>query len=418
MRTVARIDLAGARAFRVFAVASALVALHAATDSFFAPEQGTRWSDHLVPGTATLVVIAAMVAVFRSARPGTRAVLALVLGALALEGAALAVVDARSVGVRGDDWTGFLLAPAGLALLLLGIVLLWWSRKPTGRRWLRRGGLAAAGVAGVYCVVVPLAMAIVATHRPRQPVSAVALGRPYRQVTISTADGLRLAGWYVRSNNGAAVISYPTRKGKLQQARMLIRHGYGVLLLDARGYDGSEGAPNAFGWGETKDIDAAVAWLRRQPDVHDGRVGGIGYSVGGEMMLQAAAENEHLRAVISEGAGIRSIREELLHGAAGIAALPAQAVATTAITLLSGTSPPPALDDLVRTISPRPIFLIYAEHGRGSEELNRTFYRVAAQPKQIWRVKGAGHTGGYDADPAGYERRVIAFLNQWLLAYE
>jgi dienelactone hydrolase len=82
-----------------------------------------------------------------------------------------------------------------------------------------------------------------------------------------------------------------------------------------RGYDGSDGTSNMFGWGETKDIDAAVAWLRQQPDVRNGRVGGIGFSVGGEMMLEAAALNPALRAVVSEGACIRSIHEELLHGA-------------------------------------------------------------------------------------------------------
>ena len=72
---------------------------------------------------------------------------------------------------------------------------------------------------------------------------------------------------------------------------MLVRHGYGVLLLDARGYDGSQGDPNLFGWDDAKDIDAAVAWLQRQPDVAGGRIGGIGFSVGGEMMLEAAASN-------------------------------------------------------------------------------------------------------------------------------
>ena len=55
--------------------------------------------------------------------------LALVLGVLALEGFALAVADARAVGVRGDDWTGFALAPAGLVLVALGLALLWRSRK-------------------------------------------------------------------------------------------------------------------------------------------------------------------------------------------------------------------------------------------------------------------------------------------------
>jgi uncharacterized protein len=400
----------------VFAAATALVALHTVGDAFIWPERGTSWSDHLLPGLATLAVLAATVAVFWFARPGVRASLTVVLGALAIEGAVLAVVDAHNVGVRGDDWTGFLLAPGGLALCFLGVLLLWRSRKPGRLRWLRRAGLAVGALAGVYILVAPLAIAIAATHRPRQAVTPVVLGRPYQQVTVRTSDGLRLAGWYVRSRNGAAVISYPTRKGKLRQARMLVRHGYGALLLDARGYDGSDGAPNMFGWGETKDLDAAVDWLRRQPDVHDGRVGGIGFSVGGEMMLEAAAHNPQLRAVVSEGAGIRSIREELLYGVRSLPGLPTQAVQTAALTLLSGTAPPPSLQDVVHRITPRPVFLIYAEHGVGSEDLNENFYRAAGKPKQLWRVEGAGHTGGYQADPVGYERRVVDFLDHALLS--
>ena len=406
------------RAFVACAAASAVVALHAVADAFLAPESGTRWSDHLVPGLATLAVLAAAVGLFRVGRPGLRAVLALVLGVLALEGAILAVIDARNVGARGDDWTGFLLAPTGVALCLLGIVLLWRSRKPGRLRWVRRSGLAVGAVVGVYVVVAPLAMAIAATHRPRQAVSPADLGRPYQQVTVHTSDGLALAGWYVRSRNGAAVISYPTRKGKLPQARMLVRHGYGVLLLDARGYDGSDGAPNMFGWGETKDLDAAVDWVRSQRDVHAGRVGGVGFSVGGEMMLEAAAQNPRLRAVVSEGAGIRSIREELLYGARGIPALPTQAVQTAAVTVLSGTAPPASLRELVQQIAPRPVFLISAEHGVESEDLNESFYRAAGEPKQLWQVEGAGHTGGYQADPVEYERRVVGFFDHALLNQE
>ena len=399
----------------VFAAATVLVALHTVGDAFIWPERGTSWADHLLPGLATLTVLAATVAVFWLARPGLRAALALVLGALAIEGAVLAVIDAHNVGVRGDDGTGLLLAPGGLALCFLGVVLLWRSRKPGRLRWLRRAGLAVGALVGVYVVVAPLAMAIAATHRPRQAVTPVVLGRPYQQVTVGTSDGLRLAGWYVRSRNGAAVISYPTRKGKLPQARMLVRHHYGVLLLDARGYDGSDGAPNMFGWGEAKDVDAAVSWLRRQTDVRDGRVGGIGFSVGGEMMLEAAAGNRHLRAVVSEGAGIRSIREELLYGVRSLPALPTQAVQTAALTVLSGIAPPASLHDVVQRIAPRPVFLIYAEHGVASEDLNKDYYRAAGEPKRLWRVDGAGHTGGYHNDPGGYERRVVGFFDHALL---
>ena len=72
---------------------------------------------------------------------------------------------------------------------------------------------------------------------------------------------------------------------------MLARHGYGVLLFDRRGEGESEGDPNAFGWQGERDIHAAVAFLQRRSDVDPARIGGIGLSVGGEMMIEAAAES-------------------------------------------------------------------------------------------------------------------------------
>jgi uncharacterized protein len=352
-------------------------------------------------------------------RAGGRAAVAAVLGALALEGAVLAISDARAVGVRGEDWTGFLLAPLGVVLLGLAAVLIWRSRKPGRLRWLRRSGITLASIVGAYWLILPVGIAIMATHRPRAEVTPVALGRPYEQVTVTTADGLRLAGWYVRSRNGAAVLSYPTRKGKLPQARMLSRNGYGVLLLDARGYDGSQGEPNVFGWNDAKDIDAAVAWLQRQPDVHSGRIGGIGFSVGGEMMLQAAASNTGLKAAVSDGAGFRSVREELLYGPRGwFTSLPEQAVQSAALTVMTGTAPPPSLKDLVPRIAPRHVFFIYAGHGAGGEEFNPDYYAAAGAPKALWKIPEAHHTGGFQARPREYEQRVIGFFDRALLGKE
>ena len=399
----------------IFSGAVAIVGVHAAVDSFLAPEPGTAPGDHLLRGLVTLALLGLTVAVFPRLRAGGQAAVAAALGALALEGAGLAIADARAVGARGEDWTGFLLAPAGVVLLGLAVALFWRSRKPGRLRWLRRGGIALLSVVAIYWLVLPVAVAILATHRPRAVVTPVDVGRPYQQVTIRTSDGLDLAAWYVRSRNGAAVISYPTRQGKVPQARMLVRHGYGVLLLDARGYDGSEGDPNLFGWEGAKDIDAAVAWLQRRPDVKDERIGGIGFSVGGEMMLQAAASNTGLRAVVSEGAGVRSAREHLLRGARGSFSLPAAAVQTAAVAVLSGTMPPPSLADLVPRIAPRPLLLIYAGNGGGGEELNPNYYRAASAPKTIWMVAEAEHVGGFQARPREYEQRVTRFFDRALL---
>jgi fermentation-respiration switch protein FrsA (DUF1100 family) len=392
-----------------------VVALHVVVDSVVAPEPGTGIGDHLSRAVTSLAVLAAAALAYPRLRPGARAVVTGVLGVLALEGAALAIADARGVGARGEDWTGFLLLPIGLGLCGLAVALLWGSRKGGRYRYLRRAAVALGVVVGAYLVVMPIAISILATHRPREAVVAVDLGRPHERVTIRTQDGLDLAAWYVPSRNGAAVVSYPTRQGALPEARMLVRHGYGVLLVDARGYDGSDGDPNVLGWGGEPDIDAAVAWLRRRPDVRGARIGGIGFSVGGEMMLQAAASNPALRAIVSEGAGVRSVREDLIRGPKGWLALPESALQTAAVALMSGTAPPPSLESLVARIAPRAVFLVYAGRGGGGEELNADYFAAAGRPKQMWRIDEAGHVGGYAARPHEYERRVTRFFARALL---
>ena len=113
------------------------------------------------------------------------------------------------------------------------------------------------------------------------------------------------------------MIAFPGRNGPQKHARMLVRHGYGVLLFDRRGEGESEGDPNAFGWDGERDLRAAVAFLRTRPDVDPERIGGIGLSVGGEMIIQAAAESDGFKAIVSEGrAGSRRsrrIRERGVH---------------------------------------------------------------------------------------------------------
>ena len=52
------------------------------------------------------------------------------------------------------------------------------------------------------------------------------------------------------SKNRAAIIAFAGRRGTQRQTRMLVRHGYGVLLFDRRGEGESEGDPNIFGWHE------------------------------------------------------------------------------------------------------------------------------------------------------------------------
>ena len=92
---------------------------------------------------------------------------------------------------------------------------------------------------------------------------------------------------------------------------MLVRHGYGVLLFDRRGEGESEGDPNLFGWQRRARHPRRRRVPAAAPDVDPERIGGIGLSVGGEMMIEAAAESPALKAIVSEGASGRSVRDEL-----------------------------------------------------------------------------------------------------------
>ncbi len=403
---------------RVFLVAVAVIAIHVVDDSFIQPEPGTSAGDHLVSGLVPLAALALAAIAYPRVRAGWRAVIALVTGLFGIVAGLEGWRYTMLVGASGDDYTGLIALPAGVVLVVLGVVTLWRSRRTDGsraRRYLRRAlvGLAAAIV--LVALVAPFMMAYGYTHLGRAVVPDPKLGgADYEDVKFETSDGLELEGWYIPSRNGAAVIAFAGRSGTRTPARFLARHGYGVLLFDRRGEGDSEGDPNALGWGGTKDLEAAVSFLRTRPDVEPDRIGGIGLSVGGEMLLEFAAESDDLKAVVSEGAGIRSVREAAeSSGAEKWAGLPTWGAITAGVAIFSNHSPPPNLKDLAGRSAPPPLFLIYADRGQGGEDLSADYYEVASQPKQLWKTDSK-HTGGYDADPQEYERRVVRFFRKAL----
>jgi uncharacterized protein len=395
------------------------IALHVVDDSFVQPQPGTSAADHLVSGLVPLAVLVLAAVAYPRLRAGARASLALMLGAFGVGAGAEGWHYAREVGASGDDYTGLLAIPAGLLLLAVGVVTLWRSRRLDERLPRRYGRRALIGVAAVLVfvtVVYPIVYSYGLTHIGRAVVPEPKLGAGFEEISFTTDDGLELEGWYVPSKNRAAVIAFPGRKGPQQQARMLVRHGYGVLLFDRRGEGDSEGDPNTLGWNGDRDLKAALAFLRDRTDVDPDRIGGIGRSVGGELMLETAAETDALKAVVSEGAGIRSVREASeLKGTATWLAVPVWAGITAGTAVFSNHAPPPNLKDVVDRISPRAVFLIYAKGGQGGEELSQDFYESAGEPKEVWEVPEGGHVGGLDTRPREYERRVVAFFDQALL---
>jgi hypothetical protein len=115
------------------------------------------------------------------------------------------------------------------------------------RRSARRAAIGLASVLFALFVVFPIGFAYVGTHAARPPVDDIDLGNvPVEQVQLHTSDGLTLEGSYVPSKNGAGVVVAFGRKGTQRPARMLARHGYGVLIFDRRGEGESDGDPNPY----------------------------------------------------------------------------------------------------------------------------------------------------------------------------
>jgi dienelactone hydrolase len=397
----------------------ALIALHVLDDNVFQPQPGTSPGDHVVSTLVPLVLLGLGAWAYPRQRGGRRGALALVFGVLGIAAGAEGLHYSREVGPSGDDFTGLLCLPAGLMLLGIGAVTLWRTRRTDGSLWWRYPRRVLLGIAAVLVgtLVGVAGYGYGTTHIGRAVVPPDHLGVAHEDVTFTTGDGLELEGWYVPSRNGAAVIAFPGRNGPQAKTRMLARHGYGVLLFDRRGEGDSEGEPNAWGWGGDADIKAAIGYLQRRPDVDPERIGGLGLSVGGEMMIEAAAETDELAAVVSEGAGARSTTEDmdrddnvLEKWTLGFAM---SAAKTVAVAVSSNQAPPANLKDLAAKVE-QPMLLIAAPNAPTGEALNRGYAEAAGESATLWEIPESGHVGGLKARPEEYERRVIAFFDQAL----
>ena len=404
---------------RLALVSFGLVGLHVIDDSFLQPEPGVSPADHLPGGVTQLALVVVAAWAYPRVRAGTRGALALFFGFFGVlagtESVYYTVADAPS----GDDFTGFLSLVAGFVLLGIGVRTLWRSRRRHGsrrRRYLRRGLVLAGVVVLIPMFLLPVSIAYVVTHTARAAVPLPNLGATPENVSFTTSDGLRLQGWFVPSRNGATVIAFPGRSGPQKHTRMLVKHGYGVLLFDRRGEGASEGDPNIFGWSGDRDLHAATKYLQSRPDVDPDRIGGIGFSVGGEMLIHAAAHSNAFKAIVSEGASGQSIRDDIENLGLVEGILSSGAI-TPATALFTSTLPPPTLKSEVAKIAPTASFFIYGEHGQGGTETkpNRRFYALAGRPKQIWEVPNGQHIAGITTEPAEYERRVIGFFDRTLL---
>ncbi len=414
------LDRVRAHAVAIFWAAAGLAILHMVSDATLTRPDGSSVGAGLLSVAVPIGIAVAAGLLFSWGRPALQAWLAFVVGAVALADGGLHVAHARRAGaVSGDDVTGFLAGLAGLALVLLAIAIVV---RPKGERsplhrWSARLGVLVGAAATAFLLVIPLAVAVYLVHKQPVHVPSSALAVAHEDVTLHTSDGFELAAWYVPSASHTAVITVPgsggdRRGGILSRTLMLARGGLGVLSYDPRGAGDSEGRPENLGWTWHRDVEAAVAFLERRGIT---RIGVLGLSTGAEVAIETAGRDPRIKAVVAEGAQARSFKEtwELPSLGDKLTVLQSLGIPFAANPLLSRVGRPPPLKTQVAKIAPRPVFLISS--GTSLERaLDRVYFGAAGEPKTLWEMPNAQHTGGLSKHPVEYPARVLGFFRRWL----
>ncbi|NWG34750.1 MAG: alpha/beta hydrolase [Chloroflexi bacterium] len=246
---------------------------------------------------------------------------------------------------------------------------------------------------------------------------------PFEEVTVTSPDGIELAGWFVPSRNGAVIMMQhgykSTRKELLNEAAMMYRHGYGSLLTSVRAHDQSGGEMITFGMHEVDDMAAWYQYLLTRGDVNPQRIGILGNSYGGMLAIQYAAQNENIKAVVANSA-FSSLNDTVSTSVEYFTDLPAFPFAPL-IVFWAERETGFKTEDIDTTkwiaqISPRPVFLM--QGGADvviSADSGQRLYDAAGEPKELWFDPELGHVQ-FDTERAEeYERRVAEFFDRYLL---
>jgi uncharacterized protein len=144
-----------------------------------------------------------------------------------------------------------------------------------------------------------------ATHPPRHKtnISPKDFGFQFEEVTLTTSDNIKLGAWFVESEQKSDRViivlhGYPFDKTNILGWASFLQKEFNLFLFDFRYFGDSEGSMTTVGFHEQKDLEAAIDYLeKKQFDV-----GLMGFSLGGAVAIMTAANDERIKAVVSDSA--------------------------------------------------------------------------------------------------------------------
>lgn len=218
-------------------------------------------------------------------------------------------------------------------------------------------------------------------------------------VKLTTADGLELTSWYAAptSNVHPVIVLFHGNAGniahRLFKAVPLTSSGYGILLLEYRGYGGNPGSPTEEGL--YHDGRAAIAYLRTN-GIFDDRIVLYGESLGSGVAVQLATEIK-VAAVILE-APYTSIPD--------VAGAHYPILPTRWLTWDKFYN-----RDKIQLLD-EPLLIV---HGAKDDvipvQMGRQLYALAPTPKQSMWMLGVGHNDLFGPEVA---EAVLAFIGKYV----
>ncbi len=241
-------------------------------------------------------------------------------------------------------------------------------------------------------------------------------GIAYRDVELITQDNLKLAAWYLLPADElqpTIIMAHGASGNRINLwniAAALQAKGFGILLLEMRAHGASEGTIFTRGW---LDIQAAAEYLTAEGV---NAIGAYGFSLGANMVIQAAAQSNQIDAVVADGASPVVLSDMPLPVTlAGWLYLGYDVMYWTQLEARSAPAGGFAaipMREAVSRLAGRPLLLIAAgaESSGFERSVAQNLYEAVAEPKVLWVIEDVYHGGGFDADPVGFIERIAAFF--------
>lgn len=253
---------------------------------------------------------------------------------------------------------------------------------------------------------------------PRDPREA---GLPFRDVTLTTKEGIKLHGWLIpsarRAPRGSVIYLHGVGDCKtagLQLAAYLHKHGFHVLLYDSRAHGESGGRYCTYGYYEKHDVSTAIDFLMKQRRLKPGAVGLFGTSMGAAIALQAAALDKRIKGVAAEAA-FTDLRTISVDYQRRIAKLPWHFLRNVAMARSQAIAQFKAREvSPLRDVAQLHIPVLFI-HGMDDKFINYAYskmlYHQANEPKDIFLVPGANHTDIWEISGTLYEKKLLSFFS-------